>query len=112
MSRRWFGVIAAGLAIAVLIALFSPLASSHPDGLEKVAEEKGFLDEGKDAPYSIIPDYALPGIENESVATILSGLIGIAIVAAICFGVPVLLRALGPRQAAPGDNTTAEQGQG
>ena len=34
----------AGLLIALFLAVASPLASSHPDGLEWVAEQKGFLE--------------------------------------------------------------------
>ena len=33
-----------GLGIAILLTIFSPLASANPDGLEWVAEQKGFLD--------------------------------------------------------------------
>ena len=31
------------LVIAAILAIASPLASSHPDGLEWVAEQNGFL---------------------------------------------------------------------
>lgn len=95
MNRKWLGVIAVGLALAVVVALFSPFASSHPDGLERVAEDKEFIDTAKDPSYSIIPDYAFPGIENEHVATILSGIVGIAIVAGVCFGLVFILRMVG-----------------
>jgi len=41
--------ILAGIALSLLIAgVLSFYASSHPDGLEKVAETKGFLDTAKD----------------------------------------------------------------
>jgi hypothetical protein len=93
MSRKWIAVIVVGLAIAAVVALFSPLASSHPDGLEKVAEDKEFIDKAEDPSYEIFPDYTIPGIDNEEVTTILSGLIGIAIVAAVCFGLMFLMRA-------------------
>jgi hypothetical protein len=88
------GVIAVGLGIAVVVALFSPWASSRPDGLERVAEDKEFIEEAKDPPYEIIADYVFPGVENERLATILSGLIGIAIVAGICFGLMYGMRLL------------------
>ena len=82
-SLVWVG----GLAIAVLLAVASPLASSHPDGLEWVAEEQGFIDAAQANPYNIIPDYVLPGVSNEAVATILAGIIGVVIV----FGVALLI---------------------
>jgi cobalt/nickel transport system permease protein len=93
MSKKWLGVIAVGLALAVGVALLSPLASSQPDGLEKVAQDKQFLDQARDPSYEIIPDYTLPGIENEAVATIVSGLIGVAIMAALGFGLAFVLKA-------------------
>lgn len=74
------GVWVAGLLIAVVLAVLSPLASTHPDGLEWVAEQKGFLDAARSAPIRVIPDYVFPGIPNEAVATILAGILGVAVV--------------------------------
>ena len=65
-----------GLLLALGVALLSPLASPHPDGLERVAEDEGFLNQAEDAPYQVMPDYLFPGIENEAVATIVAGLVG------------------------------------
>lgn len=72
----WVG----GLIIAVALAILSPLASAHPDGLEWVAEQRGFLGLQQGATYNIIPDYALPGISNAALATILAGIVGVFIV--------------------------------
>jgi len=74
------GVLVGGLIVAILLAVLSPLASANPDGLEWVAEQQGFLDFAQDAPYEIIPDYAFPGLSNESVATIVAGVVGLLIV--------------------------------
>jgi cobalt/nickel transport system permease protein len=74
------GVWIAGLVVAVVLAVLSPLASTHPDGLDWVAEQQGFLEVAQDAPYSIIPDYVFPGISNEAVATIVAGVLGLAVV--------------------------------
>lgn len=81
------GVWIAGLVVAIAIAIASPLASTFPDGLEWVAEQQGFLQNAQDAPYQIIPDYVLPGIENEALATILAGIIGVLLVFGIAFGI-------------------------
>ncbi len=70
----------AGLSIAVLLAIVSPLASAHPDGLEWVAEQIGFLDAAQEPFYTLIPDYVFPGISNEALATILAGIVGALIV--------------------------------
>lgn len=78
--------IAAGLVIALAIAFASPLADSDPDGLERVAEDKAFIDAAEDAPYEILPDYTIPFIKNEALTTILAGIVGVLIVAAIGFG--------------------------
>jgi PDGLE domain len=99
--------IALALALAVgLATAASPFASPNPDGLEKVAEEKAFLDQGKlhdiqeDSP---IPDYAFPGIDNERVATGVAGFVGTLGVFAIGLGLAWLVRrrpdAAGPRGA-------------
>lgn len=72
----WIG----GGVLAVLLAVLSPLASSHPDGLEWVAEQTGFIDKAVGPAYEIIPDYVLPGISNPAAATILAGIVGVVIV--------------------------------
>ena len=82
---RWWWVVGLAIAAAVVIIL-APLASSDPDGLERVAQDQGFLESARDAVYSIIPDYTVPGIDG-NLSTILAGLIGVVIV----FGLMVLL---------------------
>ena len=93
-----------GLGIALLVTLFSPLASSKPDGLERVAEDKAFVDKGKDAPYEVITDYAFPWVDNEDAATILGGVVGIVVVAAFVLALGLGLRALSKRAAIAGTN--------
>ena len=80
--------ILAGILLALALAIFiSPFASPHPDGLEWVAEQNGFLEAAENTQPlwngSPIPDYAIPGIRNESVATALAGLLGVLIVLVI-----------------------------
>ena len=76
-----------GLVIALFLAIASPLASSHPDGLEWVAEQKGFLDAAQGSVYQIIPNYVLPGISNKNLATILAGIFGVILVFGVALGV-------------------------
>jgi cobalt/nickel transport system permease protein len=76
-----------GLVIALFLAIASPLASSHPDGLEWVAEQKGFLDAAQGSVYQILPDYLFPGVKNESLATILAGIFGIILAFGVALGV-------------------------
>ena len=81
------------------MALFSPLASGHPDGLEFVAEQQGFLTIAADSPYSILPDYTIPFIGNPAVTTILAVLVGTLVV----FGLALLLGRLTTRRQSSGD---------
>lgn len=79
-SSNWAWV---GGVIALLVVLISPLASGDPDGLERVAEDLGFIGTGLDAPYSIIPDYTIPFLGETALSTILAGVVGIIVVAVI-----------------------------
>jgi cobalt/nickel transport system permease protein len=81
-----------GLGIALLLTVISPLASAHPDGLEWVAEQKGFLETAREPLYNIIPDYVFPGISNEALATIIAGVIGTLLVFAVALGAAYLRR--------------------
>ncbi len=76
-----------GLALAFLLAVFSPLASAYPDGLEWVAEEHGFIETAREPLYEIIPDYVFPGISNEALATIVAGIVGTLIVFGVALAV-------------------------
>ena len=71
--------------------VFSPLASSSPDGLERVAENKGFLHLAGGAPFQIIADYVFPGIHNEAMATIVAGIIGTVLLFGMAYGLGWLL---------------------
>jgi cobalt/nickel transport protein len=92
MSRK---EIVLGLIITLIVAFFlSPLASSWPDGLEKVAHDYGFI--AKSVTGSIfklpIPDYAFPGIKNEKMATAIAGVLGTLLVFGAGYGVALLLK--------------------
>lgn len=72
-----------GVLLALAIAAFlSPFASPYPDGLERVAEDKGFLHlaEGKELLRVWMPDYVFPGVGSEAVATALAGVVGTVLV--------------------------------
>ncbi|MBM3165941.1 MAG: hypothetical protein FJZ83_00025 [Chloroflexi bacterium] len=84
----WYGA----LALALLLAVLSPLASSWPDGLERVAEDKGFAEKAVGTPYQFIPDYVVPGMRSNALATILAGVIGVLILFGIGYGLAKVLR--------------------
>lgn len=73
--------IAVGLLIAIALAFASPLASSSPDGLERVAEDAGFIEMAEDAPYQVLPDYTVPFIQDQVLTTIAAGVIGVLLIA-------------------------------
>lgn len=114
MDRTKKGIIIftlAGLAISAALALIlSPWASPEPDGLERVAEDKGFLEKAeetepawKSAP---LPDYSVPPLnqkvvdeetgeeveEPSRISTGLSGLIGTVGIFFIAWGLAVVLK--------------------
>lgn len=79
-SKNKSAIWLAGLAIALVLAIAAPLASSNPDGLEWVAEQQGFISLAQEPLYKIIPDYLLPGISSEALATIIAGIFGAVLV--------------------------------
>lgn len=89
LGMRW---VLGGVVIAIILALLSPLASPHPDGLERVAENLGFIERAQEPPYEIIPDYVFPGIPNEALATIIAGIVGTLIVFGAAVGLAALFR--------------------
>jgi hypothetical protein len=96
-KRRWWLV---GLAISVLVVvILAPLASSDPDGLERVGEDAGFLDRASGPLFEILPDYSIPGLADPTVSTIASGLIGVALVFLLMVGLGRLLRRRRPPRA-------------
>jgi cobalt/nickel transport protein len=81
LSRRRF--FAAFLVAALLVAgVASYYASSHPDGLEYVAEKTGFLDTAKDSPASGSPmaDYATSGVDHQRLSGGVAGVAGSLVV--------------------------------
>lgn len=91
------GVWIGGLLIAFILAVASPLASAFPDGLEWVAQGHGFLDRAQGPAYSLIPDYLMPGVSNEAVATIAAGIVGLLIVLAVAAAIAFTRRSRASR---------------
>ncbi len=89
MNKKWWLM---ALASCLVLATISPLASSSPDGLEKVAEDKGFINTGGEAPFEVAAGYIFPGIENEALATIMAGWLGILALFTIVYGLAWLIK--------------------
>ena len=83
-GRGW---IVAGVLVSLMAVLISPLASGNPDGLERVAEDLGFLGTSLNAPYQILPDYTIPFLGETAISTILAGIVG----AGVLLGLLILI---------------------
>ncbi|WP_157073184.1 PDGLE domain-containing protein [Kribbia dieselivorans] len=96
-------LIISGVIVAIVLAgLISGFASSHPDGLEYVAEQLGFHSTAQDSAAATGPlaDYGVSGVENARLSGGLAGIIGVAVVAVVMGGLVWLLRRSGSRQTA------------
>ena len=76
-----------GLVMAIFLAVASPLASKHPDGLISVATHYGFISNQQNPLFKVIPHYLFPGVENKTLATILAAVLGTLIVFGVALGV-------------------------
>ncbi|MFO7153083.1 MAG: PDGLE domain-containing protein [Bacillota bacterium] len=83
--KRWVTVLLLALAIA---AFLSPFASSHPDGLERVAEDLNFVQKGEQPAFKLspMPDYTVGGISDERLSTAVAGVAGTLITLAFAWG--------------------------
>jgi PDGLE domain len=88
---RLFTILALALAIGLGTAL-SPFASSSPDGLQKVAEHKAFLDESRTQDRSVLSGYAIPGVRDARLARGLAGFAGTLGVFLVGYGVAAVVR--------------------
>ena len=84
LSAAW---VTGGLLIALVVAVFSFAASGSPDGLERVADNHGFLSRAMDPFYTILPDYTIPFVANET----LSGILAVVLGTLLVFGIAVLV---------------------
>jgi cobalt/nickel transport protein len=89
MEKWVWGMLAACLVIAGFLSIF---ASPDPDGLEQVAEDQGFIEAGHEVIASPMPDYAVPGIENQSLAGSLAGIIGVVLMFGLVFAAGIALK--------------------
>jgi hypothetical protein len=102
---RFAPFLAVGLLVAVALAFFvGPRASSHPDGLEKVATDQGFI--GTEEPHALdgLPTagYEVSAVDDAGLSTGLAGIIGVAVTFAVCAGSLAAVRAV--RRRTPGDD--------
>jgi len=80
-SRGW---IVAGVLIALAVVLLSPLASTDPDGLNRVATDLGFINNAQSGS-GPLAGYTVPFLTNASLAKIAAGIIGASVVLILAF---------------------------
>jgi len=96
-----------GLIVTLGLAFFvSPLASTSPDGLNRVAIDKGFSDTEKDHALGDAPlaGYGVKGVDDDRLSTGLAGIIGVATtfgLGMVLFGLLRTVRARRAAQAGP-----------
>lgn len=83
-----------GIMLTVFLIIFlSPFASKQPDSLEKIARDKGFLGKETRPGFKfLMPEYIFPGIKNEQLATIASGVAGVIIIFIVAYLFAALLK--------------------
>ena len=80
-----------GFLISLFLAgVISFYASSSPDGLEKVAEDIGFIESAQEHSNAdgVLADYGVKGVDNDRASVGLAGVIGVigtALIAGVLF---------------------------
>jgi cobalt/nickel transport system permease protein len=96
-SGVW-GFAFSGLVVAALLVLVvAPLASSEPDGLERVATDQGLIESSEEHALAESPlaEYEVDGVENEAAGTRVAGVVGVLVtfgIGAAIVGIFVVLR--------------------
>ncbi|NYB52120.1 MAG: PDGLE domain-containing protein [Methanobacteriaceae archaeon] len=91
MSTANRNLLIGGLAIALIIAIIAPfLASSNPDGLESTAESLE-VPESEPVMQSPLPDYAIPGMEENPLGGVIALVVGTILVLLVALGLAKVL---------------------
>ena len=93
MKQKSF-LISGFIASLFLAGVVSFYASSNPDGLEKVAEDIGFIETAEDHTYAegALADYGVKGVDNARLSTGLAGIIGVVATGVISTGLFMMVR--------------------
>jgi hypothetical protein len=108
-TKRFFiGFLVVSLILAGIVSYY---ASSNPDGLEKVASDKGISAKEKDHSLKDSPfgDYGVKGIDNSRLSGGLSGVIGVGVVLLVGGGLFWFVRRRGASGAAEGEAARGEE---
>jgi len=111
MSTR--ALVVTGLLVALLLAgVVSYYASSSPDGLNRVARDKGFsqTQTRHHADGSPFAGYGTRGVGDRRVSKGVAGVVGSLVVLALAGGVTLLVRRRGPRPEPREERAPVEHG--
>lgn len=93
MNRRRFFLSFAAVAL-LLAGVVSTVASSSPDGLERVAEDQGIARAARDHPLGDGPmaDYGVDAVDHGLLSTGLAGVVGVLVVLTLTAGLAYAVR--------------------
>ncbi|QKW07108.1 PDGLE domain-containing protein [Streptomyces sp. NA04227] len=106
--KFWLTGLAASLLLAGVVSFY---ASAHPDGLEKVAADKGFdkKAEEHDIADSPLAEYGISGIDNTRLSGGLAGVIGVGGTVLVGSGIFWAVRKRRGQDTGPADTAGATQ---
>ena len=93
MKQKTFLI--SGFIVSLFLAgVVSFYASSSPDGLEKVAEDIGFIETAKEHTNAdgALADYGVKGVDNERLSVGAAGVIGVVATGLVSTGLFMLVR--------------------
>ena len=96
-------VIGGVLVALAFAAVVSQFAAPDPDGLERVAEDTGFIASAEDHSLAdlVFADYAIAGISNEALSLAIAGIVGTLVTLLVAAGIFMGLRERRERDPAP-----------
>lgn len=97
MTTRTFVFLGVLVALA-LVVFVGPLASSSPDGLEKVSADHSIDADAKASPVAGSPlaDYSAKGVDDEGLSTGVAGAIGVLVTLGAVYGLFFVIKRRDP----------------
>ncbi len=96
-------VLGGALVALVFAAVVSQFAVDNPDGLERVAEDTGFIDAAGEHAWAdfMFADYATAGISNEALSLAVAGIVGTLVTLAVAAGIFLTMKESRSKDPAP-----------
>ena len=91
VATKW---VLLGVAVVSLLLAggLSYYASSHPDGLTKVSQDKGFAETEHRAGDSPLAGYSAENVDNERMSGAVAGVVGVLVVLGLSSGLAYVVR--------------------